>query len=503
MKRIIRSPEVLIFLLLLVCFAYFFPRWADWGQNSKMDLTMAIVDQGTFVIDDYYHNTGDYALYKGRHYSDKAPGTSFLGVPFYALFKAALPPTWLDRLTNRLASNPALTATLLEGGTGLLRDKVYFAMALTFVTFFTVSIPSAALGVLIYRFLQRFIGQKRVSLIVILAYGLATVAYPFSSILNGRQIVAALTVTAFYLLYRYRRREMGPNVLWSVGFLMGWSAITDYPTVLILAGLFFYALFTAPNQHDLWRLVLGALPPVALAAGYNYSCFETPLPVGYFYSELYKDLHYTGFLSLTHPTLTALYGLTFSPFRGLFYLSPFLLLAVPGFWLMGRDRKHRAEFWVCLWSALSFLWFNSSSAMWWGGFSVGPAYLVPMVPYLTFPIAYALNHWLRHRWGQGLFGLLAVWSWLVTWAETIAGQAFPDMTPNPLIERSLPLLAAGNIARNWGMFLGLRSWASLIPLAVMAAALLVMLFRRVETLPTPVIARRAEAGQPVRGANRP
>lgn len=502
MKRIIHSQEVLIFLLLLVCFAYFFPRWADWGQNSKMDLTMAIVDQGTFQIEDYYTNTGDYALYKGRHYSDKAPGTSFLGVPFYALFKTALPPAFLDRLTDRLASNTALTATLLEGGTGLLREKVFFAMALAFVTFFTVSIPSATLGVLIYRFLQRFVGQGRTPLIVALTYGLATVAYPFSSILNGRQIVAVLTMATFYLLYRHRRQETGPNTLWLVGFLMGWSAITDYPTVLILAGLFFYALFTAPNRRDLWRLVLGALPPIALAAWYNYSCFETPLPVGYFYSELYKDLHYTGFLSLTHPTLPALYGLTFSPFRGLFYLSPFLLLVVPGFWLMGRDRKHRAEFWVCLWSMLSFLWFNASSAMWWGGFSVGPAYLVPMVPYLTIPIAYALKDWLPHRWGRGLVGLLIVWSWLVTWAETIAGQSFPDMTPNPLIQRSLPLLVAGNIARNWGMLLGLRGWGSLIPLAVILITLLALLFAAQRPGSLYPVARPAEGNRPVKVAER-
>ena len=31
------------------------------------------------------------------------------------------------------------------------------------------------------------------------------------------------------------------------------------------------------------------------------------------------------------PSLTALWGITFSPYRGLFVLSPFLLLAFPGF----------------------------------------------------------------------------------------------------------------------------------------------------------------------------
>lgn len=491
------SIELALFLLLLVCFAYFFPRWADWGQNSKMDLTMAIVDQGTFVIDDYYHNTGDYALYKGRHYSDKAPGTSFLGVPFYALFRALLSPSLLDQLVDRIGSNAALVATLREGGTGLLREKVYFAMALAFVTFFSVSLPSATLGVLLYRFLGRFTENENIRLILPLAYGLATVAFPFSSILNGRQIVAVLTTAAFYLLYRYRRREVGPNVLWAVGLFMGWSAITDYPTALILAGLFVYAFWGAPDRRHLFRLVLGGLPPILLAAWYNYSCFETPLPVGYFYSELYTDLHYTGFLSLTFPTLPALYGITFSPFRGLFFLSPFLLLAVPGFWWMKRDRGHRAEFWLCLWAVVSFLWFNSSSAMWWGGFSVGPAYLVPMVPYLVVPLAYALSRLLVRRWGWGLLILLLSWSWFATWAETIAGQSFPDMTPNPLFTLSLPRLASGNIARNWGMLLGLRSFASLIPLTLITVALMVWLFYGRRETPAAAVALSPELAQPL------
>src|SRR5512145_3109553 len=111
LKQSLRSPAFWLFLLLLVAYAYFFPRWADWGQNSKLDLTMAIVDQGTFVIDDYYENTGDYALYQGKHYSDKAPGTSFLGVPFYALFKGLASTSLVDGLINRLANNPAMNAT--------------------------------------------------------------------------------------------------------------------------------------------------------------------------------------------------------------------------------------------------------------------------------------------------------------------------------------------------------------------------------------------------------
>ncbi len=60
-----------LFLLLLLCYGYFFPRWGDWNQNSRLDLTMAIVEDRTLSIDAYGKNTGDYALFEGHLYSDK------------------------------------------------------------------------------------------------------------------------------------------------------------------------------------------------------------------------------------------------------------------------------------------------------------------------------------------------------------------------------------------------------------------------------------------------
>ena len=40
---------------------------------------------------------------------------------------------------------------------------------------------------------------------------------------------------------------------------------------------------------------------------------------------------------------------------------------------------------------------------------------------------------------------------------------------NPLVEYSWPHIAAGDVARNWGMIAGLRGGWSLLPLAVLIA----------------------------------
>ncbi len=168
-------------------------------------------------------------------------------------------------------------------------------------------------------------------------------------------------------------------------------------------------------------------------------------------------------------------------------LSPLLLLAVPGFVLWRRSGKHRAEFWVALGSVLVMFLFNSSSIMWWGGFTVGPRYLLPMLPFMALPIVFVFCKWGSRMWVRGLTIVLYAWSLIATWGLTLAGQSFPsDTLRNPLIEHAWPNWQAGNIARNLGMFLRLPGILSLLPLLGLVTALLVAawLFSRKNPAPT-------------------
>jgi hypothetical protein len=200
-----RKKEWLLFAILLICYAYFFPRWASWSQNSRLDLVMAIVDRGTLAIDEYYQNTGDYAYYNGHYYSDKAPGLSFVAIPFYMVFKEVASTSPVASLMDKVAHSSAFDATLREGGTGLLSQKIYFAMALYFATFFTISIPSALLGVLLYRVLGFFIEAERPRFFTALTYGLATPAFPYAGMFFSHQLVAFLLFGGFYLIFRRRK----------------------------------------------------------------------------------------------------------------------------------------------------------------------------------------------------------------------------------------------------------------------------------------------------------
>ena len=480
--------SVVLFVAILVCCAYFFPRWADWNQNSRFDLVIAMVDDHSLTIDKYVANTGDYAYFDGHYYSDKAPGMAFFGAPIYAAFRALVPATVAARLA--VTHNPALGATLRTPGAEPEPESAYFFLALALTTFLVVAVPSAALGVVFLRMAGLFGLTRRQSLAATVLYALATIAFPYANAFIGHQTSAVLLFAAFALLFAIRRAALSRLWIVAAGFLLGLAAITEYPTVLIGAVVGLYALLTLARPRDtLIRLAVGAAPALLMLAAYDYATFGTLLPVGYAYSPLWADVHRVGFLSLTYPRPDALWGITFSAHRGLFFLSPFLLFAVPGYFRLWQKRDRRAEFWVLLLAPLSFFFFNASSAMWDGGFAVGPRYLVPSLPFLAIAAGIGISRAWSRSLLRPIVALTVAWSLLAVSAETIAGQSFPDYTANPLFDLSLPTLAAGDIARNVGMVFGLAGFASLAPL-ILLLAIALSLVARSEKTPLSTIANR-------------
>ena len=455
-------------------YAYFFPRWAEWNQNSRMDLTLAIVDQGTFVIDDYYRNTGDYAVYDQHVYTDKAPGTSFLGVPVYAAFRLLERVPAVEALIAGLTTTEALEATLRQEGTGLLEEKVRFAAALYFVTFFVVSLPSALLGALLYGFLGRVLENGLLRTALVLGYGLATVAFPYSTVFYGHQTAAVLLFAAFYLAYRVRQGELRIGYLWLVGMLMGLAVLTEFPAVVASGCLVLYAAWYLFRQtgwrgavSGIGRVLLAGIPFAGLLAFYNASCFGSPFSSSYRYLGRFPEISSTGFLGFTAPSWEAFWGTTFSPYRGLFFLSPFLLWAVLGYLVFLRDGAWCPEGVLSLVTVGVHLLLISCWYDWRGGYAIGPRNLLLILPHLIVAIAFFLQQVADspiRPYVYWCFGLSLVVSMALVWVASTSGQYFPPITiANPLVEFFWPRFVAGDITRNLGMALGLSSWWSLLP----------------------------------------
>ncbi len=472
-----RSPVALkgvryagiVFLALMLAYTYVLPRWADWNQNSRYDLTRALVEHRTVVIDRYAANTGDYATVNGRIVSDKAPGLSLLAVPPYTLYRLASHLRPIHDLTDRVAHRGAFAATLNPDGTGLTDDKAEVALALAFVTLLCVAVPASLLGVLLAGLFRRFSPYEGANAIVAISLMLATPLAAYGNAFYGHVPAAMLLFAAFALLVT-ADGTLRRSRLVMLGALFGATLLMEYPAALIVAALGCWALALL-WRHRQWAgvgwLALGGAPFLALLALYDRAAYGTPLPTGYEHSTLWQDRHSEGFLSLTYPKADALWGITFGDFRGLFFLAPVLLLAVPGFVVWWRAGHDRAAWWAALSALVLFFLFNAASAMWWGGFAVGPRYLLPMLPFCCYPIGALIPVFMR-RWRiAAASGALAMLSLVQVWMQLLAGQGYPpDTFRHPLADYVWPHLVAGDIARNLGMATGLRSLSSLVPLIV-------------------------------------
>ena len=482
-----RRVTILLFVTLALAYAFVFPRWLDWNANARLDLSAAIVERGTLSIDAYAQNTGDYALFNGRRYIDKAPGLSFLGVPVYFVVSHLTQPKFVQNLIESGGRAPAAAATVNRSIDRVSREELLFAARSALTTWLVVGLSSALLGVVLFDFLRRLSYPMRWRALAVLIYGLATPAFTYSAAFYGHQVAAVLLFSAFAWLFALRSRRARAIEWLIIGSLLGYAVITEYPAVLIAACLGLYAIWITRRLALIFLVALGGLIPIGLWGAYNAAIFGTPFAVGYHYTAnpYWSGILSTGFLSAGVPTWQALWGLTFSPFRGLFFASPILLLSLPGLVLLRRSIYH-AEWVTSLASLVSFLVLISASAQWWGGWSAGPRYLVPVLPFLVWPLTATFDRIARSTamWRAGLwlitFGLVLI-SIMNMWSLTLGGQYYaPDNIRNPLIEYSLPHLRAGDVARNWGMIVGLHGMISVLPLVVLiigAAGLIWMVTR--------------------------
>jgi hypothetical protein len=323
-------------------------------QASRMALTAAIAEHGTVRIDRSEEALGlDFAKKDGHLYSDKAPAQPVLAVAPYLAYKAV-------------------------GGESAEILRVRDNLGLWWISLWSAALPAAALVVVMSRLARSW--SPRWSLPAALAMAFGSLLFPFGSLLFSHAASAALVAGGLLV---WRRDPVERRDLLLAGALLGGALAVEYTAVVALA-----VVGLASLLRDRWAarwLAFGAAVPVAVVMGYHWIAFGGPFEVPYRYHNL--GLHNSAAAGLTLPTAERLWTLATSE-KGLFLLTPIVLVAVAGLVLAARERsEHRVELAVVTAVFLGFVVIQAGAADLTGGDSLGPRYVIPGLPALVIGVA--------------------------------------------------------------------------------------------------------------------
>ena len=455
-----RRPETALFVLTLAVYAYFFQA-GGWNQNAHFDLTRAVVEQHTLVLDDYIANTGDWSVANHHYYSNKAPGLGLLAVPVYA---AVHPLAHGDRVRAWVVHLGAYLSTVI-----------------------CVAVPAAVAVAMLFRVARVMGAPPAAAAGLCVAWAFGTLALPYATLLYSHQLTASLLFTAFGLLVTARAaRRFSPARMVAVGLFLGLAVAAEYPSALAGAVIAGYALAVVRPRHRLAWSALGAGLPLLLLAAYHTAAFGGPLTTGY---GATGDRARDGglLLGIALPSARVLGKVVLSPGRGLLTHAPWLILGVLGAIRFIQDRARRPEGLACLGVIVLGLAFNSSLTQpgdWAAGRGIGTRHLVPSLPFYVLGLVGLIGDWWRRPRVRAV--IAAAFLALVAMSARrmlIATAVLPEvpLVDDPFADYLLPRWRAGEIAVNtipvagpanedrtaWnlGQKMGLDGRTSLLPLA--------------------------------------
>jgi len=435
-----RRLQSLLFTLSFITFAWFH-QGGGWNQNARFAEVRAFVEEGRFAVDDYmvYHpgegrhlvrshvERGEFIFDGNRHQ---------LTWGDWRNVGSAAKPDWRQLTVNDTPLDPAATMVIIGEGTctgdvgvapdghfhpnkppgsSLLAVPPYFVLYhierwlgcdpddwwvmsvnAWLCSALTVGVASALGVVLVFRLAgQMFPGHPRAALGAALAFGFGTTFFPFGTLMFDHNMTAVLLLAAFSSARSGRPCSAG---VWS-----GIAAVTNY-LAAIPGGMFGAWILCRRSGRaeqgaglrwgDASRFVAGVVPCLAALLAYNYAAFGSPFALNTsFQNPAFKEVAPAFLGMFTMPSWFAALAITVSPWRGVFVLSPVVILAMAC--LLGRWKMETlvAERRLILCCASFFFFINICFNGFHGGFAAGPRYLIPALPFVCIPLAGAFARW--------------------------------------------------------------------------------------------------------------
>ncbi|MEI7559267.1 MAG: hypothetical protein WCJ63_01630 [Actinomycetes bacterium] len=382
-----------------------------WAQASYYGLVRAM-GNGTAQIDKYHWEGGDKSWINGHFYSVKSPGLPVVVLPLYG----ALNLVGFDSLSKRagetLMTDVSLysperkvNVTFFGGSTAraleVRRTSANSALMIWALTLLGSVVP--ALGIM---FLTRSVAERMepgTGAASSIALGMGTIFLPFSGMFFSHLIATFALFAGFVVLLRERAGPPSQKLLFLAGLLAGLAVFLEYP--LAFGGVVIGAYAMLRQADGAWNVgasvrralaysagaLLGALP----VAFYNLWAFGSVTTMSYQDTVAIPGrtghdvigLVNGGLFGIGVPKPLGYASILLSP-RGLFALTPILIMATLGVILMYRRGK-RAEA-LAIAGVAAIYWTYVAGYIWpMGGQVTGPRYMIPMLPFVGLGLPYA------------------------------------------------------------------------------------------------------------------
>lgn len=411
------------------------------AQNAHYAAARAVAN-GVPYIDKWSEETCDLVRANGHYYAAKGPAMDFWSAPWYLLLHA------VHAVPGNRNSGLGYPAAML--GVPL---RAIWQMGL-----WAVVLPAVGLLLLIRRAVERI--EPGVGLAVAAILGLSTLVLPFSTVLFAHVPAAALAFLSFSLLLDGR--------VPAAGAAAGLAVALDLPLALPAVLLGLYAAARAPRVRRLLEFGAGGLVGLAPLWAFDIWAFGNPLHLAYTGTPgqgAAGGWQATGFFGQTAPSGRILVDLLLSQ-RGLLVLTPVLAAAAAGCVLLWR-RGLRAEVaFVAALVVVELVWNAGRHPYTFalGGWSPGPRFLIPLLPFLCWAIAPAL------RRAPATVASLALIS---TGAMALATSAEPLLQDDDT-HHWVSRLVDGNFAATIVSLSGVgHGWIAIVPFYLLVAAAIV------------------------------